>query len=80
MCFLPEKVTNKNTTGNLFTLAAEPSDGADVVSDHHERGPGEVLLGSLAGPLLDVHLSEAAGHDVSRQPEPVVVPAVNILD
>ena len=77
---VPEEVSNKDTSLYLLALTAEACYGANVICDHHQRSSCQVLLGCLTGSLLDVHLSEAAGHDVSRQPEPVVVPAVNILD
>ena len=77
---LPQKVSNKDTTRNLFTLTTESGDGTYIVGDHHKSCPSQILLGSLAEPLLDIHLAEAAGHDVSRQSEPVVVASVNIFD
>ena len=76
---LPEEVPNEDTSLYLLTLTAESCDGANIIGYHHERGPGQVFLSCLTGSLLDVHLTEAAGHDVSRQTEPVVVPSVDIF-
>ena len=76
---LPEEVSNEDTPLDLFALTAEPGDGPDIIRDHHERRPGQILLGCLTGSVLDVHLTETAGHDVSRQTESVVVTSVDIL-
>ena len=76
---LPEEVPNEDTSLYLFALAAETCDGADIIGDHHESCPSQILLGCLTGSLLNVHLAEAAGHDVSRQAESVVVTTVNIF-
>ena len=75
----PQKVSHEDASLDVLALAAEPGNGADVVGDHHKRGAGEVLLARLPRTLADVHLPEAAGHDVPGQAEPVVVPAVDVL-
>ena len=75
----PEKVADKHTSLDVLALAAKPGDGANVVGDHHQGGAGQVLLGSLPRPLLNVHLTKATGHDVTREVESVVITSVNIL-
>ena len=77
--FKPQKIPHEHTSLDVLALAAEPRDGANVVCDHHEGGPGQVLLGRLPRPLTNVHLAEAAGHDVTREVEPVIISSVNVL-
>ena len=76
----PQKVSYKDASLYLFTLAAESGDGSDVVGDHHQGCSGEVFLGGITCFLSYVHLTKTAGYDVSRQTKLAVVSSVNILD
>ena len=66
----------KDTPFSPLALAAEPGQGTDVVCDHHEGGPGQVLLGGPLGPLLNAHLAKARGHDITKESKP----ATGVLD
>ena len=76
----PQKVSYKDTSLYLFTLAAKSGDGSDVVGDHHQRCSGEVFLGGITSFLSYVHLTKTAGYNVPRQTKLAVVSTVNILD
>jgi hypothetical protein len=65
---------------DFLVEGAHARDGADVVGDGDEGGPGEVLLADATALVLGVHVAKTAGHKVTGQVEALVVASVNVPD